>query len=293
MTRPGRDDPATTSTSAAVRLKTAWAERVVANRDQAERLRETRDQDHYAPVSNLFVADPRRTDEPALDSLLAIAGPGQTWLDIGAGAGRYALPLALRVGHVIAVEPSAGMRQALHAGIEEHGLDNVRVVAATWPEAFEELGPLPVADTALIAHVGYDIEDIGPFLDAMEAASRTRCVAMLADASPSSVVDALWPPIHGEERVALPAMPELLALLRARGREPQLTELERIPRTFETPVALEAYLRRQLFLAADGAKARRLQALLPERIARRDGGWALAGQPAGRLGIATWEPRQD
>ena len=69
-------------------LEAAWAERVRANREQAERVRECTTSDFYAPVSSLFVADPRRTDEPVLDVLQALARPGATWLDIGAGAGR-------------------------------------------------------------------------------------------------------------------------------------------------------------------------------------------------------------
>ena len=154
------------------------------------------------PVSALFVADPRRTGEPTLELLRAMARPDETWLDIGAGAGRYALPLALRVRQVIAVEPSAGMRRALRTGIDEHGLGNVRVVAGTWPESLALLEPLPAADVSLIAHVGYDIEEIGPFLDAMEDATRDRCVAVLTDRSPASVADPFWPLVHGEDRVA-------------------------------------------------------------------------------------------
>jgi SAM-dependent methyltransferase len=260
------------STGTATQLQAAWAERVRANRDQAERLRETQTPDHYAPVSNLFVADPRRTGEPALDALLALAGSEETWLDIGAGAGRYALPIALHVRRVIAVEPSDGMRRALRSGIAEHGIENVRVVAATWPAALEELGPPPVADTALIAHVGYDIEDIGPFVEAMEAAARTRCVALLNDTSPASVADPFWP----------------LVLLRARGREPRVEKVERSPRTFDSVPALVAFLRRQLFIAEDGEKDLHFRSILPERITRSGGGWTLAERPAGSLGVATW-----
>jgi SAM-dependent methyltransferase len=273
------------------KLEETWADRVRANRVQAERLREDRPADFYAPVTSLFVADPRRTGEPALDALLALAREEDSWLDIGAGAGRYALPLALHVREVVAVEPSGSMRRALRTGLDEHGIHNVRVVAGAWPDALEELGPLPAVDTALIAHVAYDIESIGAFLDAMEAAARERCVAMLTDRSPASVADQFWPLVHGEERVPLPALPELVELLEARGRTVEVQTLERSPRTFDSVPALTAFLRRQLFIAEGGEKDVHFRAILPDHIARReDGGWTLADRPTGALGLVTWPP---
>jgi SAM-dependent methyltransferase len=276
--------------SAPGELEVAWAARVRANREQAERVREVVIPDFYAPVSGVFVADPRRTGEPALELLRAMADRADTWLDIGAGAGRYALPLALAVHSVIAVEPSAGMRQALRTGLAEHGIDNVRIVAGTWPDALGQLQPLPAADISLIAHVGYDIEAIGPFLDAMDAATRTRCVAVLTDRSPASVADPFWPLVHGEERVALPALPDLLEILHARGRETEVLRVDRQPRTFESVEALTAFLRRQLFIAEGGEKDVHFRAVLPDQIVLRDGAWTLAEGPAGSIGVVTWNP---
>jgi len=269
-------------------LEAAWSERVRANREQAERLREQTAGDFYAPVSSLFVADPRRTDEPVLDVLQALARRESTWLDIGAGAGRYALPLALRVKQVIAVEPSAGMRRALRSGIDEHGIENVRVVPGPWPEMLAELGPLPAADVAFIAHVGYDIEAIGPFLDAMERAAGESCVAVLTDRSPAAVADPFWPLVRGEARVPLPALPDLLALLRARGRQTEVVRVDRQTRSFDSVDALTAFLRRQLFIAEGGEKDVHFRAILPDMIVRRDGAWTLAEGPAGAVGIVTW-----
>jgi SAM-dependent methyltransferase len=285
---PAATDPTQRPAKDPAVLEAAWAELVRANREQAERFRETQAGDFYAPVSSLFVADPRRTGEPALEVLAEQAGSNETWLDIGAGAGRYALPLALRVKEVIAVEPSAGMRRALRTGMDEHGITNLRLVPGAWPAAADELGELPTADVALIAHVGYDIEAIGPFLDAMEHATRHRCLAMLTDRSPASVADPFWPLVHGEERVALPALPDLLELLLARGREPVVTVVERSPRSFESVSALTAFLRRQLFIAEGGEKDVHFRAILPDHIARRDGAWTLANPPQGSLGIVTW-----
>lgn len=279
------------SAASADRLESAWAQRVRENRDQAERFRETQTPDFYAPVSSLFVADPRRTDEPALAALLATATDEQVWLDIGAGAGRYALPLALVVREVIVVEPSAGMRGALRTGMGEHGISNVRVVAGAWPESLERLGDLPAADVSMIAHVGYDIEAIGPFLDAMEAATRDHCIAVLTDRSPASVADPFWPLVHGEDRVPLPALPDLLEVLHSRGRKTEVLRVERPPRTFDSVPALTAFLRRQLFIAEGGEKDLHFRAILPDRIVNRDGGWTLLDPPHGAIGIVTWAPR--
>ena len=193
---------------------------------------------------------------------------------------------------VIAVEPSAGMRGALRTGMGEHGIANVRVVAGAWPESIERLGDLPAADVGMIAHVGYDIEAIGPFLDAMEAATRERCVAVLTDRSPASVADPFWPLVHGEDRVPLPALPDLLEVLHSRGRQTEVIRVERPPRTFDSVPALTAFLRRQLFISEGGEKDLHFRAVLPDRIVNRDGGWTLLDPPAGSIGIVTWGPRR-
>ena len=90
----------------------AWAARVRSNREQVEQLREANPTDFYAPVAGMFRADPKRRDEPTLEVLRSIVQPGDGVLDIGAGGGRYALPLALQAREVIAVEPSEAMRMA-------------------------------------------------------------------------------------------------------------------------------------------------------------------------------------
>ena len=282
-------DAMTTATAAA--LEAAWAERVRANRDQVDGVREVPDRDFYAPVSSLFVADPRRTGEEALDELLTLAEPGDRWLDIGAGAGRYALPLALRVREVVAVEPSASMRNALRTGKAEHGLDNVDIVAGAWPAILSELGEPPVADVVLVAHVGYDIEEIGPFIDGMERAAGRLCVAMLTDQSPASVADPFWPIVHGMDRVPLPALPELAELLRARGRSIEIRRVERAPRTFDSFDGLATFVRRQLWIAEDGEKEQRFRNALADMARERDDdGWTLATPPVGSIGILTWTP---
>jgi SAM-dependent methyltransferase len=279
------------TTATAADLEALWAERVRANRAQVDQVREVPDHDFYAPVSSLFVADPRRTGEEALEAVLRLTAPTDRWLDIGAGAGRYALPLALEVAEVIAVEPSASMRNALRTGKAEHGLANLRIVPGVWPEVLAELGEPPVADVSFIAHVGYDIEQIGPFVEAMERAASRMCVAMLTDRSPASVADPFWPLVHGMERVPLPALPELLELLRARGRRPEVERVERAPRTFDSFEGLATFVRRQLWIDESSAKEDRFRAALASSARERDDdGWTLASPPVGAIGLVTWSP---
>jgi SAM-dependent methyltransferase len=276
-------------------VERSWAERVRANREQVDRVREVADgRDFYAPVTSLFRADPRRTDEPVLDVLRALVEPGETWLDIGAGAGRYALPIALLAREVIALDPSSGMLGALRDQMAEFDIPNIRPIEGRWPpDAVLEatLGPSPVAEVALIAHVGYDVEAIAPFVDAMEGAARRLCVAVLMERQPASVADPFWPPVHGEARAALPALPDFVELLGERGRDPEVTVVQREPRTFEARSELEGFLRRQLWIADGGEKERRYRAALEDLVVERDGGFGLRDQEPMPVGVAVWRPR--
>jgi SAM-dependent methyltransferase len=266
-------------------LLAAWAARVQADHEQVERCREVADPtDFYAPVTHRFQLDPRRTDDQTLNALLELARPNDVWLDIGAGGGRYGLPLALAVREVVAVEPSPAMAGALRDGMAQHRITNVRIVHERWP-----LADAPPADVALMAHVGYDIEAIGPFTDAAEAAARRLCVAVMGESAMTTVASLFWPPIHGEARVRLPALPDLLALLLARGRLPEVRLVERQSPTFESVDEALAMARRQLWLREGSAKDVKLRELVADVVTERDGRWALEWAPT-RIGIASWSP---
>jgi molybdenum cofactor cytidylyltransferase len=294
---PGRNEDVDTRDDLARVAELLWADRVQRNREQVDRFREAPDgPDFYAGVSSIFRDDPDRVGDPVLDALRAHARPGETWLDIGAGAGRYALPLAGTVARVVALDPSHGMLEGLRAGMAEHGIENVRVVEGRWPAAIEAGGPLAdlgpaEVDVALIAHVGYDVDAIGPFVTAMERVARRECLAVLMERSPASLAEPFWPPIHGEARVALPALPAFVDLLRARGREPEVTMLESSRRRWASREELEPYVRRQTWVAPGTAKDRRMQELIDEWLVRHeDGTVEIAVAEPLRVGLVAWRP---
>jgi SAM-dependent methyltransferase len=266
-----------------------WSRRVHANREQVNRFREVEDgTDFYGPIAARFEADPQRRDDLTLDVLLALAQPDETWLDVGAGGGRYALPLAMVVREVVALDPSAGMLEILRSSAAKHNISNVRIVQDRWPLA-EPVARLGSIDVALIAHVGYDIADIGPFLQALEEVATSRCVAVMLDRPPAADANLYWPEIHGEERAALPALPEFLALQLARGR---LCDVRIVPLGASAPPDLDhelAFARRQTWVRPGSAKDRQLEQLVRARRQARNGGSAAVSTPL-RVGIVSWRP---
>jgi molybdenum cofactor cytidylyltransferase len=289
---PGANPDVDTTADLARLLEAAWGARVRANAEQVERFREVPDGvDFYAPVRSLFRADPARSDDPVLTTLLEEVRAGETWLDVGAGAGRYALPLARALapggGRVVAVDPSPSMLEGLNELAAEHGIGNVRTVELRWPPDYPAAY---AADVVLIAHVGYDIEAIGPFIDGLEAAARRLCVAVLMTKAPASAADPFWPRVHGEARVPLPALTEFVELLGARGRAPMVQTVTTEPRHFHDRDMLEESLRRQLWIDPAGPKAARLQAALAELAVEGDDGWMLRDRTPMEVGVVTWAP---
>jgi SAM-dependent methyltransferase len=220
--------------------------------------------------------------------VLRLARPGDTWLDVGAGAGRYAFPLALAVREVIAVDPSTAMVAALSDGLRDHGIGNVRVVAGRWPEAATTLAPLPCADVALIASVGHDTEAIGPFVDALEAAAGRGCVAVMHERAPALLAAPFFEAVYGEPRIALPSLPDFLDLLAARGAATELEMVERPARRWRSREELLTILRRQTWVAPGGRRDGQLVELVERSTTRTEDGFGLATGLRTSVGIVRW-----
>ena len=286
---PGSNPDIDTPEDLARLAQAAWARRVGENREQVDRVREAPDgSDFYAPVSSIFRDDPDRTGDPVLDALRRHVRPADHVLDIGAGAGRYALPLARAVRRVVAIDPSASMLGALREAMADHAISNVLVIEDRWPDAAVSVEPV---DVSLIAHVGYDVEAIGPFLGAMEAATRRTCLAVMMERTPASIAEPFWPPVHGESRVPLPALPAFVDLLVARGRTPSVELVETTRRRWNGRGELEGFIRRQTWTSPGSAKDGRMLELLDSWLVTADDGSVelSVGEPL-TIGLVAWSP---
>ena len=263
----------------------AWRALTEADREQVERLREDRrGQDFYAPVASSFRPGQRDSIEwPVLEQL---AQPGDTWLDIGAGGGRFAAPLAGIVERVVAVEPSEAMRNTLQEAASEAGRKNIEVVNAFWPVAGWEID----VDVSLAAHAMYDIDDLEPFLAAMEQHTRRTCVAIFGCRARGAQLADLYAAVHHEPMATLPSLREFVAVLGAQGRRYEVRTAGAGQDAEAARPADEAYAvaRRLLWLVEGTEKDAQMRALIDEWYSTTEGIALPAMRPW--IGIVSWEP---
>jgi len=119
-------------------------------------------------------------------------------LDIGAGPGTLAIPLAPFVKEVTAVEPGEGMVAILHDHIRKNGISNILSIQKRW----EDIDPSADLDgqyDIVIASLSLTMEDIREALAKMNAASR-KYVYLFWFADPpfwERMYGDLWESLHG------------------------------------------------------------------------------------------------
>lgn len=85
---------------------------------------------------------------PRLLEQKGILNPSSSVLDIGAGTGRYAIPLAKKGQSVHALDLSSEMLQFLQRETEKNNLDNVYTIKSAWPTT-EDIGEFDVVFAAM------------------------------------------------------------------------------------------------------------------------------------------------
>ena len=266
-----------------------WNQMVEAEHAQSERVRaEAPPDDHWKPFAESFKADPHRTDDPLLNHLLKAVRPDDTVLDVGAGGGRLALPLALKCRRVVAVEPSPSMGSVFLQQSTEFGIENVSLVQARWEEA--EVEP---EDIVLCSHVLYVVRDIARFVRKMQNHARTLVMVVLFEAPPQSQIHHLWQQVHDETRLRLPGLHEFEEVLKSLDIDAQVDMLPSQPqRGFESSEQARDQLAERLFLAPKGDKIRRFEKLLPDLLEESNGLFRIRNVEPLAPGLVSWRPRQ-
>jgi SAM-dependent methyltransferase len=206
-------------------------------------------------------------------------------LDVGAGTGRYAVPLAELGARVVAVEPNAAMASLLGEQARARGV-SVAVEQAEWPAAEPRVGS---ADVVLCAHVVYPIADIVPFLRALDRAARCAVVMVARLGQVDDALAHVFAAVHGEPRVPMPALPELHMLLLQLGIPASVTMHPFETRwSFADADAAVADAAGRLGVAPGSPKWAVMEGAVRSRLVPRGGEVLLSPSPAYQ-GVIWWE----
>jgi SAM-dependent methyltransferase len=219
--------------------------------------------DRYAATANLADTE----GDPFLRRLCAAADESSTAIDVGAGTGRYALPLATGLRHLTAVDPSAAMLAILRRDATQLAITNLTTIQSTWEQA-----GTAGADIVFSSFVLTLVPDAPAFVTKLEAAARRHVFLYLGAYCGDAVLDPLWRHFHGGPRAPGPSYLDALAVLRELGITPEVKTVE-IPnrKRFATIDEATEHYRDGLLLADTNETRRELEGLLRTWLLGRKG----------------------
>jgi 2-polyprenyl-3-methyl-5-hydroxy-6-metoxy-1,4-benzoquinol methylase len=240
--------------------------------------------------------DPHRSLDANLEVIASYVRPEDVLIDVGGGAGRVSLPLALRCREVVNVDASAAMLTAFEALAAGAGIQNARAVKADWLAAEGIQG-----DVTLVSSVTYFVRDIVPFVRKLEAAARRRVIILVWSEPPPNLRSRPFRLVYGEELAPLPGHRALLPVLWEMGILPDVRVLPMRP----TPAGLPSHVRYpqtheeamaytlvgQWLAPRDRDRARGvMEARFQELFERTSEGFRPLWQMDPRELLITWEP---
>ncbi len=137
----------------------------------------------------------RRREErldPLLDFILENINSETTIIDIGAGSGRWTIPLSKIARSVTAIEPSAAMVNMLQGNLVSARVSNVEIIQSSWEEAVVQ-----PHDIIVCAHAMYASSDLEVFVRKVEQYARKRCYLAIRLPSADGIIGELSLSIYG------------------------------------------------------------------------------------------------
>jgi len=168
----------------------------------------------------LVTADPLRPLDPNLEVIASYIEADDVIIDVGGGAGRMSLPLALRCREVINVEPSPTMATGFRTNAAGAGISNIRIIEGEWPDV-----DAPAGSVALVNHVTYMAREIVPFIKKLEQAGRRRVLITINSVPGPSFQRVLYQLVHGEAEEVVPGHIELINVIWELGILPDIRVL--------------------------------------------------------------------
>ncbi len=248
------------------------------------------EQDFWQDLAHKFRDDPYRLNDPLLVRLEEEFTGCDSLLDVGGGAGRLALPLALHREKVTVVDSSESMLNQLKEASVESGINNVEAIRSLWERLSFNVS---IHSGSLCSHVVYGIEDIETFVRNINRFTADRVIVLAFMRSPQAHLEVLWELIHGEKRINLPGVPELMGVLWEMGMIPELSILETLgPHIYESEIEAINDLRKRIYVNEGTDKDKNLISLLEVHLSPVEGGLELVGSAGRTMCLVRWKPNE-
>jgi SAM-dependent methyltransferase len=134
-------------------------------------------------------------------------------LDIGCGGGIAAFAMGKKAGLVIGVDHQVEMLEMFSENAKERHMDS-KVYEGFWPEIESKV---EVADVAVAHHVVYNVQEIVPFIKAMNSHARKRVVIEMPQHHPLSNLSEAWKFFWKLDRPNNPTPQDLMNVLTELG----------------------------------------------------------------------------
>jgi hypothetical protein len=124
-----------------------------------------------------------------------------------------------RAGKVIGVDHQPEMLEMFSENAKERHIDS-KVYEGFWPEIESKV---EVADVAVAHHVVYNVQDIVPFIKAINSHARKRVVLEMPQHHPLSNLSSAWKHFWNLDRPSAPTPQDLINVLKEMGIDAHLT----------------------------------------------------------------------
>ena len=191
--------------------------------------------DPWGAAARQFRFDPRRELDRNLLVIASYVQPDDIVADVGGGAGRVGLPLALQCKEVLNIEPSPGMGAEFETLVREANISNGRLI----PSSFAEVQEL-TSDIVITADVTYFVRDIVAFIRKLEAtASRRVMITIWSEPPPNRSAD-FFALVYGEKQAVLPGLSQLMPVLSDMGIYPDVHVMPANPWWENQPISIKS-----------------------------------------------------
>ena len=260
-----------------------WMALQSASTDASNRLDEEVDLAFWDRVAAGYDAGALANRVPAvLERVRELVPPGATLLDLGAGTGAFALPLAEVAGQVTALDHSAAMLRVLRRKLDATpGLENVRTMLGRLEDA-----ALEPHDVVLAANSLYRVRDIRGVLEKILRTARRRAIVVWSVGRQDAPQPFVRESVHPGRYQPGPDYVHVVDGLFALGvfANVEMIEVDDTQRFDSDGAAVGGLLSWDPVTAAEYA---RTVALLPTTLERNGTGWIW--RRTGRIAVIWWD----